>query len=47
MKALTYHGFHDICFEAMADPAPQSERDAIVQVNACSMRVRLARSRWF
>ncbi|MBN8500452.1 MAG: alcohol dehydrogenase catalytic domain-containing protein, partial [Sphingomonadales bacterium] len=37
MKALRYYGARDVRFEAMDDPAPQSERDAIVKVTACSI----------
>ncbi len=37
MKALRYHGPRDVRYEAMDDPAPQSNRDAIVQVSACSI----------
>ncbi|MGB7655575.1 MAG: alcohol dehydrogenase family protein [Novosphingobium sp.] len=37
MKALRYHGARDVRFEAMDDPTPQSDRDAIVQVSACSI----------
>ena len=37
MKALRYHGARDVRYEAMDDPAPQSARDAIVQVSACSI----------
>ena len=37
MKALTYHGARDVRFETMDDPVPQSDRDAVVQVTACSI----------
>lgn len=37
MKALTYHGARDVRFETMDDPVPQSDRDAVVQVSACSI----------
>ena len=37
MKALRYHGARDVRFEGMDDPAPQSDRDAIVKVTACSI----------
>lgn len=37
MKALRYHGARDVRFEAMDDPTPQSERDAVVKVTACSI----------
>ena len=37
MKALRYYGARDVRFEAMDDPTPQSDRDAIVQVSACSI----------
>ncbi len=37
MKALRYFGAHDIRYESMDDPVPQLDRDAIVQVQACSI----------
>lgn len=37
MKALRYHGARDVRFEGMDDPTPQSDRDAIVKVTACSI----------
>ena len=37
MKALRYYGARDVRYEAMDDPAPQSNRDAVVQVSACSI----------
>ena len=37
MKALTYHGARDVRYESMDDPAPQSDRDAVVKVTACSI----------
>ena len=37
MKALLYQGERDIRYESIADPVPQSPRDAIVQVTACSI----------
>ena len=37
MKALRYHGARDVRYEAMDDPVPLSDRDAIVQVSACSI----------
>ncbi len=37
MKALTYHGARDVRFETMVDPVPQSDRDAVVKVTACSI----------
>jgi len=37
MKALRYYGARDVRYEAMDDPAPQSTRDAIVKVEACSI----------
>ena len=37
MKALRYYGARDVRYEAMDDPVPQSDRDAIVQVSACSI----------
>ncbi|MBS0482506.1 MAG: alcohol dehydrogenase catalytic domain-containing protein [Proteobacteria bacterium] len=37
MKALRYYAARDVRYEAMDDPAPQSDRDAIVQVKACSI----------
>lgn len=37
MKALRYHGARDVRYESMDDPTPQSDRDAIVKVTACSI----------
>lgn len=37
MKALRYYGARDVRYEAMDDPAPQSDRDAVVKVSACSI----------
>ncbi|WP_338466536.1 alcohol dehydrogenase family protein [Novosphingobium sp. ZN18A2] len=37
MKALRYYGARDIRHETMDDPQPQSSRDAIVKVEACSI----------
>jgi 2-desacetyl-2-hydroxyethyl bacteriochlorophyllide A dehydrogenase len=37
VKALRYHGARDVRFEGMDEPAPQSNRDAIVKVSACSI----------
>lgn len=37
MKALRYYGARDVRYEAMDDPTPQSERDAIIKVEACSI----------
>ncbi len=37
MKALRYYGARDIRHEAMDDPTPQSDGDAIVKVEACSI----------
>jgi len=37
MKALRYYGARDVRYEAMDDPAPQSTRDAVVKVDACSI----------
>ncbi|HQV04823.1 MULTISPECIES: alcohol dehydrogenase family protein [unclassified Novosphingobium] len=37
MKALRYHGARDVRYEAMDDPVPQSDRDAIVKITACSI----------
>ena len=37
MKALRYHGARDVRFEAMDDPTPQSDRDAIIKVEGCSI----------
>ncbi|NCU12965.1 MAG: alcohol dehydrogenase catalytic domain-containing protein, partial [Sphingomonadaceae bacterium] len=37
MKALRYYGARDVRYEAMDDPTPQSDRDAIVKVSACSI----------
>lgn len=37
MKALRYYGACDVRYEAMDDPTPQSDRDAIIKVTACSI----------
>ena len=37
MKALRYYGARDVRYEGMDDPAPQSTRDAVVKVEACSI----------
>jgi len=37
MKALRYHGARDVRYEAMDDPTPQSDRDAVVKVTACTI----------
>jgi 2-desacetyl-2-hydroxyethyl bacteriochlorophyllide A dehydrogenase len=37
MKALRYYGARDVRYESMDDPTPQSDRDAIVKVDACSI----------
>lgn len=37
MKALRYYGARDVRYEAMDDPTPQSDRDAVVKVSACSI----------
>ena len=37
MKALRYYGARDIRHEDMDDPVPQSDRDAVVKVTACSI----------
>ena len=37
MKALRYYGPRDIRHESMDDPTPQSDRDAIIKVDACSI----------
>lgn len=37
MKALRYYVARDVRYEAMDDPTPQSERDAIIKVEACSI----------
>lgn len=37
MKALRYYGPQDIRYESMDDPTPQSDRDAIVKVEACAI----------
>ncbi|MFM5917594.1 MAG: alcohol dehydrogenase family protein [Novosphingobium sp.] len=37
MKALRYYGARDVRFESMDDPVPQSNRDAVVKVTACSI----------
>ena len=37
MKALRYYGARDVRYETMDDPTPQSDRDAIVKISACSI----------
>ncbi|PKB25206.1 2-desacetyl-2-hydroxyethyl bacteriochlorophyllide A dehydrogenase [Novosphingobium kunmingense] len=37
MKALRYYGERDVRYETMDDPDPQSVRDAVVKVDACSI----------
>ena len=37
MKALRYYGARDVRYEGMDDPDPQSVRDAVVKVTACSI----------
>jgi threonine dehydrogenase-like Zn-dependent dehydrogenase len=37
MKALRYYGARDVRYEGMDDPDPQSTRDAVVKVEACSI----------
>lgn len=37
MKALRYYGARDVRHEDMDDPTPQSDRDAVIKVEACSI----------
>src|SRR5690606_28109746 len=37
MKALTWHGKHDIRCERVPDPGIEHPRDAIVKVSACAI----------
>ena len=37
MKALTWHGKHDIRCESVPDPKISDERDAIIKVTACAI----------
>lgn len=37
MKALRYYGARDVRHEEMDDPTPQSDRDAVIKVEACSI----------
>lgn len=37
MKALTWHGKHDIRCESVPDPKIQDGRDAIIKVTACAI----------
>ena len=37
MRALRYYGERDVRYDSMDDPAPQSLRDAVVKVDACSI----------
>lgn len=37
MKALTWHGKHDIRCESVPDPQIEHGRDAIIKVTACAI----------
>jgi threonine dehydrogenase-like Zn-dependent dehydrogenase len=37
MKALRYFGTRDIRYDSMADPVLESDRDAIIKMDACSI----------
>jgi threonine dehydrogenase-like Zn-dependent dehydrogenase len=37
MKALTWHGKHDIRCETVPDPKIQHAQDAIIKVTACAI----------
>jgi threonine dehydrogenase-like Zn-dependent dehydrogenase len=37
MKALTWHGKHDIRYETVPDPTIEHPRDAIIKVSACAI----------
>lgn len=37
MKALCYHGAHDIRYDTMDDPTPAAPTDAIVKMDACAI----------
>lgn len=37
MKALTWHGKHDIRCESVPDPEIEDGRDAIIKVTACAI----------
>ncbi len=37
MKALTWHGKHDIRCETVPDPIIEDDRDAIIKVTACAI----------
>jgi threonine dehydrogenase-like Zn-dependent dehydrogenase len=37
MKALTWHGKHDVRYETVPDPKIQHPRDAIIKVTACAI----------
>ena len=37
MRALTWHGEHDIRCESVPDPEIQDGRDAIIKVTACAI----------
>ncbi|MCE2843563.1 MAG: alcohol dehydrogenase catalytic domain-containing protein, partial [Novosphingobium sp.] len=37
MKALRYYGARDVRYEGMDEPTPQSDRDAVVKISACSI----------
>src|SRR5690606_26479455 len=37
MKALIWHGKHDIRYESVPDPAIEHPRDAVIKVSACAI----------
>jgi threonine dehydrogenase-like Zn-dependent dehydrogenase len=37
MKALTWHGKHDIRCESVSDPTIEQGRDATIKVTACAI----------
>ena len=37
MKALVYHGTHDIRYDTVPDPTIEDDRDAIIKVSSCAI----------
>ncbi|WP_348756908.1 alcohol dehydrogenase catalytic domain-containing protein, partial [uncultured Aquincola sp.] len=37
MKALVWHGKHDVRYETMPDPQIEEPRDAIVKMSCCAI----------
>jgi threonine dehydrogenase-like Zn-dependent dehydrogenase len=45
MKALTWHGKHDIRCESVPDQRIEEGRDAIIKVTACAILLRTGNAR--